>query len=204
MVLAYHVIFGAYGFWLPNDPRGSGSRYVASKPLLSFGPATRVETSRSVAARPHDRAKRLAAKQFLKYPPVTLTGIQARTISMGFKQACGEGKYVLHALSILPTHVHMVIARHERSIGRITGHLKTRALQQLSDADLWPDDHRPLWGDRGRHVFLDSHERVLAAIRYVERNPLKEGKRRQKWSFVVPYAGNVTSPRERRASSSAQ
>ena len=22
-VLAYHVIFGAYGFWLPNDPRGS-------------------------------------------------------------------------------------------------------------------------------------------------------------------------------------
>jgi len=25
MVLGYHFIFSAYGFWLPNDPRGSWS-----------------------------------------------------------------------------------------------------------------------------------------------------------------------------------
>jgi hypothetical protein len=30
MILAYHSIFSMYGFWLPNDPRGSGSDYVAS------------------------------------------------------------------------------------------------------------------------------------------------------------------------------
>ena len=28
MVLAYHLVFSAYGFWLPNDPRGSTSREV--------------------------------------------------------------------------------------------------------------------------------------------------------------------------------
>jgi hypothetical protein len=28
MILGYHVIFGAYGFWLPNDPRGSWSDFV--------------------------------------------------------------------------------------------------------------------------------------------------------------------------------
>jgi hypothetical protein len=28
MVIGYHVILGARGFWLPNDPRGSGSSYV--------------------------------------------------------------------------------------------------------------------------------------------------------------------------------
>jgi hypothetical protein len=28
---------------------------------------------------------------------------------------------------------------------------------------------------------------VARAVRYVEDNPLKEGKRRQRWSFVVPY-----------------
>jgi hypothetical protein len=29
-VLAYHVVLGAYGFWLPNDPRGSWSDFVGS------------------------------------------------------------------------------------------------------------------------------------------------------------------------------
>ncbi len=29
MILAYHSIFSMYGFWLPNDPRGSGSDYLA-------------------------------------------------------------------------------------------------------------------------------------------------------------------------------
>jgi hypothetical protein len=30
MILAFHAIFGAYGFWLPNDPRGSWSDFVGS------------------------------------------------------------------------------------------------------------------------------------------------------------------------------
>jgi hypothetical protein len=28
MVIGYHIILGAYGFWLPNDPRGSWSNEV--------------------------------------------------------------------------------------------------------------------------------------------------------------------------------
>ena len=30
MILGFHVVFGAYGFWLPNDPRGSWSDFVGS------------------------------------------------------------------------------------------------------------------------------------------------------------------------------
>ena len=40
MVYASHVIFCAYGFWLPNDPRGSWSDFVGSWELLRFGRAT--------------------------------------------------------------------------------------------------------------------------------------------------------------------
>jgi len=32
MVIAYHAIFSTYGFWLPNDPRGSWSEFKESKP----------------------------------------------------------------------------------------------------------------------------------------------------------------------------
>ena len=41
MVHGYHVIWGTYGFWLPNDPRGSWSDFVASWELLRFGAATK-------------------------------------------------------------------------------------------------------------------------------------------------------------------
>ena len=47
MVYAYHVIISAYGFWLPNDPRGSWSDMVRKYELLRYGPAwrTRLEAA---------------------------------------------------------------------------------------------------------------------------------------------------------------
>ena len=41
MVLAYHLIFTAYGFWLPNDPRGSWSDFVRAWELFITGKATK-------------------------------------------------------------------------------------------------------------------------------------------------------------------
>ena len=74
MVLGYHIILSAYGFWLPNDPRGSWSDFVASWELFKFGPATKVTGKRSYAHDPHDAATRRAAKAALKYPPVRFNG----------------------------------------------------------------------------------------------------------------------------------
>ena len=85
MVIAYHIILSAYGFWLPNDPRGSWSVFVGAWELFRYGgKATKVETTKSVAHAKHDRAKRLAAKRRLKYDPVFFTGLQARAIASGF------------------------------------------------------------------------------------------------------------------------
>src|SRR5712675_1850955 len=101
MILAYHVIFTAYGFWLPNDPRGSWSDFVASWELvLKGGKATRTHERRSVAAREHDHEKRLAAKEGLKYPAVRFTGKQALGVAQGFIRAIEEGGYRIHACSI--------------------------------------------------------------------------------------------------------
>jgi hypothetical protein len=41
MIHAYHVVFGTYGFWLPNDPRGFWSDFVGAWELLPFGDATK-------------------------------------------------------------------------------------------------------------------------------------------------------------------
>ena len=60
---AAHLIFGTYGFWLPNDPRGSWSDFVAGWDLFrTAGRSTTVNTRRSLASAPHDHEARRAAK----------------------------------------------------------------------------------------------------------------------------------------------
>jgi len=83
MIVGYHLIFGTYGFWLPNDPRGSWSDFIGSWELLRYGTATKTTDRRSLAQRAHDHNQRLAAKAALKYPAVELTGEQARAVARG-------------------------------------------------------------------------------------------------------------------------
>ena len=188
MVLGYHTIMTMYGFWLPNDPRGSWSDFVRSWELFRFGKATKVTTSRSLARVEHDQARRRAAKSALTYPPVVLTGRQAGAVGRGFAQAGRDAAYVIHACSILPQHVHMVLARHPRPIRRVAGHLKARGTRALKADGLWGDTRRPIWTRRSWNVYLNTPEDIRRAIRYVVNNPLKERKPLQHWSFVTPYA----------------
>jgi REP element-mobilizing transposase RayT len=193
MILAYHVILSAYGFWLPNDPRGSWSVFCAAWDLFRYsGKATKVETRRSVARAPHDRAKRLEMKTRLKYPPVRWNGLQARAIARGFARAVGESGYCILACAILEDHVHLIVIRCDRSIGQIVAHLKGRATQQLRAEGIHPFERfvraegsvPTMWAGKYWKVFIDNDEHYDAAIEYVDRNPLKERKKRQNWNFV--------------------
>ena len=116
MVLASHIIFTAYGFWLPNDPRGSWSDFVRKWELVFFGKATKTDERRSVASAPHDRELRRAAKS-LKYPPVRFTGNQALAIAKGFAKAIRESGYIVVACSIMPDHVHMGVLSSRATCG---------------------------------------------------------------------------------------
>jgi len=192
MVLAYHTIISAYGFWLPNDPRGSWSEMVRVLELREFGPATKVSTRRSVADVPHDRNTRLAARSALARPPVRFSGVQARAVAGGFSIAAADNGYAILACAILPDHVHYVVARHARSVERIAAHLKAAASRQLTVEGLHPFGDSPLptgrlappWASGAWHVYLNTEAAVRRAIAYVEENPVKAGLRRQQWSFV--------------------
>ena len=90
-VYAVHLCWGAYGFWLPNDPRGAGSTEVWEPELQPFGPATFVEDrTKSRGHVPHDRRPRLEAKKHLQHPAVLFDGIQARAIARGFAELLKE------------------------------------------------------------------------------------------------------------------
>lgn len=205
-VIAYHVIFSTYGFWLPNDPRGSGSTEVRSEALRPFGPATPVSGSRSVAGKPHDRRLRLAAKQALKYPEVVFTGRQALSVGNGFAAAVRKYGYVVHACTILPQHAHLVIRRHRYCIEQVGRLLRQSATLRLLDDGLHPFAHLrsptgrlpSVWAQDFRHIFLFTPEEVIGRIKYVEDNPLKEGKPRQSWLFVTAYEPPVSDASAKR------
>lgn len=200
-IVAYHVIFSTYGFWLPNDPRGSGSTAVWAKHLRRFGPPTKVETRHSIAAMPHDRTRRLAAKAELLHPAIRLTGIQAATVAHGFAEITNRLEAKVFAVAIMPDHVHFVIARGRHRAEDWAGFYKRAASRSLRE-----EGHHPfadqadragrlpsVWAAGGWKVYLHTAEEILRAIAYVEQNPVRAGLRVQHWPFVTPYA----SPRGR-------
>jgi REP element-mobilizing transposase RayT len=144
---------------------------------------------------PHNRELRQIAKQAVKYPPVIFKGVQARAVARGFAENAERGKITVHACAILPEHVHMVVARHTVPVEKIVALFKANATRQLMVENLHPfAAHRnkrggvpTCWGENCWKVFLDSPEDIIRAIKYVQHNPVKEGKRPQKWWFVKPY-----------------
>jgi len=196
MVRWYHAIFTAYGFWLPNDPRGSWSEFVGSWELYKFGgAATKTDQRRSVASRDHDHNFRRDAKQTLKYPPVRFDESQRELIAAGIAQACEESNIRLHACVIGHDHVHGVVERHSKTIEEVVQHFKSRATKHMNRAGLHPlrefadakgTAPQP-WAEKCWHVFINDERHLRAAIDYVERHPEKEGLPRQNWPFVVPF-----------------
>ena len=195
MVLAYHVIITTYGFWLPNDQRGSWSDFVRRWELLKFGPATKVSTRRSLANAPFDPALRAAAKRALMYRPVIFDGQQALCVANAFADGVRRSGFVILACAILPDHTHLVIRRHRYSIEQVTNRLKGSATRCLTESGLHPMRNQITagvelpspWASGLWKVYLDAPEDIRRAIDYVENNPIKERKKRQNWKFVVPY-----------------
>jgi hypothetical protein len=193
MIVGYHLIISAYGFWLPNDPRGSWSDFVGSWELYKFGPATKVNDQRNFAKDPHDVALRRAAKSALKYPPVRFDEAQRNAIAEGFARACKEGHYTCFGCCIGHDHGHLALGRHDRDPEVVAGHLKSRATRELSRRGIHPLDGfvgkrgglPTPWSEGCWKVLIDNDEQLRAAISYIERHPGKEGLAKQRWDFIA-------------------
>jgi REP element-mobilizing transposase RayT len=196
MIHGYHLIWGEYGFWLPNDPRGSWSDFVASWELLRFGKATYGLERREIDLQQWE-AWHAAAVRALRFPPVILTGRQARAVGTGFATGVRKSGLTIWACSILPEHVHLVVARHRYKVEQVCNLLKGEATKQLKAESCHPQAHLntdtgklpSMWAQGQWKVYLDSEEAIEAALRYVEENATKEGKPYQRWSFVTPFSG---------------
>ncbi|MBI3407373.1 MAG: transposase [Planctomycetes bacterium] len=194
MVLGYHSIISAFGFWLPNDPRGSWSDFVGAWDLFRYGPATKTTTRSSVAGVAHNKELRLEAKSALKYPAVVFDGRQARAVAQGFSAAVEKSGFTIWACAILPEHIHLILARHSYKIEQIINLLKGEATKQLVTEGIHPLSQfqrigktPTCWAKNGWNVFLNTAADIERSIEYVNKNPEKEGKPRQHWKYEKRY-----------------
>ena len=198
MIHGYHVILPMYGFWLPNDPRGSWSEFVRRWELTRFGAASKTIERRELTELSQDEIRqRESARRSLTYPPVSISGHQAAAIARGLAKMVAKSHYTIWACSILPEHSHVVLARHTYKVEQIVNLLKGAATTQVVEEGLHPlaayamPGERPprMWARGEWKVYLDSEQAIENAVEYVEANPLREGKAKQRWSFVSRFAG---------------
>lgn len=185
MVIAYHLVWTGYGWWLPNDPRGSGSHVIVKDSLrdlgeLHFG-------RRPVQPSPATvRSFYAQAQADLEYPLLRFDPDQIASIGEGFGEAIRKHSYTCYACAVLPDHAHLVIRKHRDQAETMIENLQRASALALFDAGLVDINH-PVWIEGGWKVYLDTPARILTTIRYVERNPEKEGLPPQKWPFVTQY-----------------
>lgn len=188
LVIAYHLIWTAYGWWLPNDPRGSGSTTVRNDVFADLGELhygrKRVQpTGRTV------REFYEEAADLLKHPLLSFSGIDRSEVASAFADVIAQQRYTCYACAVMPDHVHLVIRKHKHEAEEMTQFLKEASRSRLVAQGLRAPTH-PIWtGGNGWSVFLDHPDEIRRTIRYVELNPIKIGLPAQPWPFVTTYDG---------------
>jgi REP element-mobilizing transposase RayT len=197
MAAAYHVSLSAYGFWLPNDPRGSWSTKLGNRGLRKFGAINGHRTKQKINTEQKQMIN--AERRALIQPPIRFTGKQAQLIGHGFGRCKEQYKLIIWACAILPNHTHLVLAHHPTlTIEQIVNQLKGAATRALNKAGLNPRQFQtcserirlpPIWARNFGKYFKNTDEQIFNAVTYAERNPEKEGKPQQNWSFVTRFRG---------------
>ncbi len=195
MVIASHFTFACYGFWPPNDDRGSWSDVVWAKHLKPFGEPRKVSTRRSIAHVPHDQEKNRAIREALLYPVVKLTADQRDVVANAFAETIEMLRLTVHACAIMPDHVHLVAMRHHLLVEDLIGYLKRAATRALTRAAMHPlagcvgprGTIPTPWAHGGWKRFIDDASEIPGAIDYVVKNPSRARLAPQTFAFVRSY-----------------
>lgn len=188
LVIAYHLIWTAYGTWLPNDPRGSGSHVVRRDVLADLGELHYGRKRIQPCGREIREFYATAAGR-TTYDVLSFSENERALIGAAFGGVIRRENLTCYACVVMPDHVHILVRKHRLQAEEMMELLKTTSRNELKQKAARPEDH-PVWtGGHGWTVFLNHPDEVRRTIPYVERNPLPLDLPVQRWEFVKPYDG---------------
>ena len=187
MVAGFHLIWTAYGWWLPNDPRGSSSHEIRVERIAELG---ELHHGRKPVQPPSReiRAFYEQARQVLQHPLLTFDDEDRRIIADSFRAVLAAERYTCYGCAIMPDHVHALIRKHKHRAETMIANLQAASKAALVARNRRGPEH-PVWGGPGWKVFLYTQEDVRRTVRYIRENPLKGGLPEQPWDFVTAYDG---------------
>jgi REP element-mobilizing transposase RayT len=188
LVIGYHLVWTAYGWWLPNDPRGSTSKELCCDILAQLGELhygrKKIQPAGYVIREFYQQAADL-----LQFPLLTFDETARDEIAAAFGTVIGDLRYTCWACAVMPDHVHLLIRKHKHQAEEMIACLKDASRERLRRVNLRQPDH-PVWGmGHGWKVFLDHPDDIRRTIVYIEKNPLPLRLPRQSWPFVKEYDG---------------
>jgi hypothetical protein len=185
MVIAYHLIATAYGWWLPNDLRGSMSKNIRCDLIKELG---EVHFGRK-RIQPNSKSIRdffRQAEPALQHQLLEFQEAEREIIARSFAETIQRERYTCYGLVLMKDHTHLCIRKHRHLAEQMVLTFQEFSRRALIEAGLRAKDH-PVWGGPGWKVFLDETEDVWRTIRYIDDNPIKIGESPQVYPFVTPY-----------------
>jgi REP element-mobilizing transposase RayT len=187
MVIGYHLIWTVYGWWLPNDPRGSSSHEIRVERIADLGELhfgrKPVQPLSAELRRFYEQARAL-----LRHESLIFNDDQIVQVGAALAQVVRDRDYTCYACAIMPEHVHMLIRRHRDKSETMIEEFQSASRQAMLKSGDWPAGH-PVWGGPGWKVFLNTSDDMYRITRCVGNNPLKAGRPAQSWEFVQEYKG---------------
>ena len=196
MIIAYHLIWTAYGYWLPNDPRGSTSKTIASDVIAQLGTLhygrKKVQPASREIREFQNRSRGVLKHALLKFKPSEFS-----IIADSLAEAIQKQNYTCYACAIMPDHIHMIFRKHKHRAEEMLENLQASTRLRLRNTGLRSTGHS-IWGGPGWKVFLDTPDAIRRTIRYIERNPPQWRLPSQQWPFVTKYDDWPFHPRKNR------
>jgi len=184
-ILAHHLIFSGYGFWLANEPRGSGSEAIRDHRFDAFG-SVHLGRKRKQPTREELRDFYRRATPVLEHIPMWFDESKREIVAAAFANVTQRCGYTVWACFVGSNHAHICVRVHrdrdETQWTNFAAQARTDLVERGSATE-----HHPVWAKRPYAVFLDSVEDIEPTIAYIRDNAPKEGLLVQDWAFVAPY-----------------
>ena len=187
IIIGHHLIFSGYGFWLANDPRGSGSKVLREPKFEDLGPIH--------PGRKHEQPTRAMLRAFyekatplLDFTPLWFNEEICGVIAESFSETTKQYRYTVWAMAVMPNHAHICVRQHLDAYQAIWERFAMPARDAVRNLGRTADGH-PIWANRPYSVYLYSPADVGRTIDYIQKNPLKDGLPEQQYACTISYSG---------------